>query len=239
MVATDTRRDRRMADTRNMGVVHSAMRRDLVRIRLLLADPSSEEPTTRERLGAHLAWFLDFLEHHHSAEDRLLWPFFRERGEAALADEMAREHVAVAPVMAALRATASSYRESRTSAADLSDAVRTLQEALAPHLAHEEEVAMPAMARLVTHREALRFEKEGALKGRSTRELGWDANWILDGTTDDQRQQFLQGVPLLARLLVFDRYAKAYQTDRDALWGGTAAEHVPSLAVADLAAWDG
>ncbi|SDB80019.1 Hemerythrin HHE cation binding domain-containing protein [Raineyella antarctica] len=238
MKLTVFHKEPRMADTRNMGVVHSAMRRDLVRIRLLLDDPSADEPATREALGSHFEWFLDFLEHHHKAEDKWLWPFFRERGEVALADAMAAEHEDVNPRMTALRAAAASYRKGQATPAVLSAAVRALQDALAPHLAHEEEVAMPVMARLVTHKEALKFEKEGALKGRSIREIGWDANWILDGTSDDQRQQFLQGVPLLARLLVFDRYAKTYRADRDALWGGTAAADVPALTPSQLAAQD-
>lgn len=237
MITTDIPADRKMADTRNMAVVHSAMRRDLVRIGLLLTDTAADSPTTRQRLGAHLRWFLDFLDHHHDAEDAWLWPVLGARGQAGarLADAMAGEHRAIDPSVAALRTAASAYAAGRTTRSELHGAILAVQGVLAPHLAHEEGEAMTLAARLITRKEWMQFEKEGALKGRSIRELGWDANWILDGTTDEQREQFLQGVPRLVRMLVFDRFTKVYRADRDALWGRTAAE-VPSLTAADLAA---
>ena len=94
---------------------------------------------------------------------------------------------------------------------------------------------MPLASRLITRKEWMAFEKEGALKGRSMRELGRDANWIMDGTTPEQRQQFLRGVPRPVRLLVFDRFAAAYRRDRDDLWTGTPAADVPSLTATDVA----
>lgn len=237
MTTTDIPTDPKMADTRNMAVVHSAMRRDLVRIGLLLTDSAADRPATRHRLGAHVEWLLDFLEHHGNAEDALLWPALRARGPAGarIADAMAEEHRGLAPAIAELRTVGRNYAAGRTTPSELHGAVLAVQAVLAPHLAHEEDEGMTLASRLITRKEWMRFEKEGALKGRSMRELGWDANWILDGTTHEQRQQFLQGVPRLARLLVFDRYANAYRADRDALWVPSAAA-VPSLTAAALAA---
>ena len=41
------------ADTRMMGIVHSALRRDLVRLRLVLGTPAAQEPKRRKALAEH------------------------------------------------------------------------------------------------------------------------------------------------------------------------------------------
>ena len=110
---TTTRRRPRMADTSNMAVVHSAMRRDLVRIRLLLDCPEATQPGTRRLLARHLRWFLDFLDHHHAAEDSWLWPVLRARGQAEVADAMEGEHARLAPAVAALRTALGPYETGR------------------------------------------------------------------------------------------------------------------------------
>lgn len=232
---------RKMADTRNMTVVHSAMRRDLVRMRTVLAEPSADSSTRRKRLGSHVTWFIDFLLHHERAEDTWLWPVFRTRGgeAAGLAARLEAQHRDMAPVITRLEHNAVSYAIGRTTPAELATDVRALESTLAPHLALEDSEAVPLAARLITRKEWMTFEKQGALKGRSLHELGIGGNFILDGTTDEQRRQLLQGVPRLVRLLTFDRYAKEYQAERDALWGGTAALQVPSLSAEDLENWKG
>lgn len=227
-MTTTTDRHPQMADTSNMAVVHSAMRRDVVRTRLLLDSPVATQTDTRQRLARHLHWFLDFLDHHHAAEDAWLWPVLRARGQAELADALEGEHAAVARAVEELRTAVAAYGAGHSAPATLQSAVDKVASLLAMHLAAEDR-AMPLVGQLITRREWMAFEKEGALKGRSMRELGWDANWIMDGTTEEQRRQFLQGVPRLARLLVFDRFANAYRRDRDELWGGTPAADVPSL----------
>lgn len=235
---TSTGLRKRMADTGNMAVVHSAMRRDLVRIRLLLDSPAATRVATRQRLAQHLRWFLDFLDHHHAAEDAWLWPVLRARGQAELADALEAEHAGMAPAIGDLRTAAEAYGTEHCAPATLRSAVDKVSSLLAVHLA-EEDRAMPLVGQLITRREWMAFEKEGALKGRGMRELGWDANWIMDGTTQEQRRRFLRGVPWLARVLVFDRFATDYRRDRDNLWGGTPAADVPSLTATDFAGRNG
>ncbi|MGZ8821216.1 MAG: hemerythrin domain-containing protein, partial [Aeromicrobium sp.] len=62
------------ADTRMMGIVHSALRRDLSRA----ADALSRQPvpgdSQREAIAQHLQWMMHFLHVHHSGEDAWLWP---------------------------------------------------------------------------------------------------------------------------------------------------------------------
>ena len=47
------------ADTRMMGIVHDALRRDLARVRATLACPVP--PARRRALAAHVDWMMDFL----------------------------------------------------------------------------------------------------------------------------------------------------------------------------------
>jgi len=61
-------------DTRMMGIVHSALRRDLVRVRIVLAD--RDLLTEKRRIGVadHLGWLLHTLHLHHHGEDIGLYP---------------------------------------------------------------------------------------------------------------------------------------------------------------------
>ena len=62
------------ADTRTMGIVHSALRRDLARARVLLGTAPYPEGAQRRALGAHLLAMMRFLHVHHTGEDAGLWP---------------------------------------------------------------------------------------------------------------------------------------------------------------------
>ena len=70
------------ADTRMMGIVHDALRRDLGRLRAVLtgAPPGADQ---RAALGAHLEWMLDFLHEHHHGEDAGLYPLVLAKNPAA------------------------------------------------------------------------------------------------------------------------------------------------------------
>jgi hypothetical protein len=62
------------ADTRMMGIVHSALRRDLVRVGLVLGTSQAAEPARRTALAEHLLWMMQFLHDHHAGEDDGLYP---------------------------------------------------------------------------------------------------------------------------------------------------------------------
>ncbi len=63
------------ADTRMMGIVHDALRRDLARLRAALTTEVGEG--RRQALAAHVAWMTDFLHAHHEGEDAGLYPMVR------------------------------------------------------------------------------------------------------------------------------------------------------------------
>ena len=71
------------ADTRMMGILHSALRRDLVRLRTVLGTPQAAEPARRTALAEHVLWLVDVLHLHHSGEDDGLYPLVLRRNPDA------------------------------------------------------------------------------------------------------------------------------------------------------------
>ena len=107
------------ADTRMMGIVHDALRRDLARTRAALDGPVPE--SQRRALAAHVLWMMDFLHAHHEGEDAGLYPMVRaaDPTAAALLDAMAADHAAVDPAVAGLRAAAARWAGSEDGRAAL------------------------------------------------------------------------------------------------------------------------
>ena len=99
------------ADTRMMGIVHSALRRDLTRTTTALTAQHAPAGAQRTALAAHLAWMMDFLHGHHEGEDAGLWPMVRSLNPAAadLLDQMENDHAKIAPLIDELRVAADHY----------------------------------------------------------------------------------------------------------------------------------
>ncbi len=70
------------ADTRTMGIVHSALRRDLERTRVALTTAAYPDGERRRAIGEHLLAMMHFLHVHHHGEDEGLRPMWG-KGPAA------------------------------------------------------------------------------------------------------------------------------------------------------------
>jgi len=92
------------ADTRLMGIIHEALRRDLRRTRAALTETPAPDRHQREALAGHLGWMMQFLHAHHRTEDEGLYPMVRARDPhaAVLLDQMHDQHTAIAPAIAAV-----------------------------------------------------------------------------------------------------------------------------------------
>lgn len=105
---------------------------------------------------------MDFLHHHHQAEDTGLWPLIRQRTPQAqgLLDRMEADHAHLTPAAERLRQTAARYRSDAGDQprADFRDAVSCLSQALLPHLRGEEDEAMPLVAAVLTEAEWRRWD---------------------------------------------------------------------------------
>ena len=98
------------ADTRMMGIVHSALRRDLERSCIVLKAGTVPD-ARRQALAEHLVWMMDFLHHHHEGEDSGLYPLVRSKDATlgAILDSMNSEHEAIVPAMDEVKTAARSW----------------------------------------------------------------------------------------------------------------------------------
>ena len=135
-------------DIRMMGIVHDALRRDLVRTRAALADAVPE--ARRRALAARVAWMMHFLHAHHEGEDAGGYPVVRAANPAAgaLLDAMAVDHAAVDPAVESLRTAAARWGASGADAdrTAVLDALTALEAVLLPHLDREETEAMAVVS---------------------------------------------------------------------------------------------
>jgi hemerythrin-like domain-containing protein len=222
------------ADTQMMGIVHSALRRDLVRIRMVLGTPQAAEPARRTAIAEHAIWLMDFLHHHHSGEDDGLYPLVvRRTPEAAeLVELMDRDHGAIEPAIGGLVSAARRHLADPTSPdTDLAAAVDTLAAVLEPHLEREETVMMPVVSQSITEGEWRAWDEEFNLRTKGLRALADEGHWVIDGLDPRARDHVEHLVPPVPRFILIRLLGGAYRRKRAALWNGTPATEVPSLSV--------
>ncbi len=226
------------ADTRMMGIVHSALRRDLVRLRLVLGTPAAQEPRRRKALAEHAVWLMDFLHHHHTGEDEGLYPLVVRRNPdaAALCARMDADHETITPAMHGLRAAAQRHLATPDSPdADLLAALAALDEPLVPHLAREELEMMPVVSASISHAEWMQWH-ESMIDG-GMRQLAFEGHWLLDGLGEEHTRIVVGPVPAVPRFILLRLLGGAYRRRATLLWGGTPAAAVPPLHVDDARTW--
>jgi len=227
------------ADTRTMGIVHSALRRDLRRATLVVggAEPPSED--RRRALADHLVWMMMFLDRHHSGEDAGLYPMVQRRNPdaAQLLESMDAEHRLIHPAMDRLREVATAYRPPGTSTgARLQEAIHQLEVVLYPHLKREEEEMMPVVAASITARDWQAWDQAHNIKPLGFAELAFTGLWILDGQPPESEAVMSAVVPAPVRLVVTRGFGPGYRRKAARLWGGTEAARVPALSADETGA---
>lgn len=213
------------ADTTLMRIVHDALRRDLTRARVVLAERDAATVDHRRALGAHLGWMMRFLDAHHTSEDAGLYPFARARAtdpsDREVLDRMGRSHKEVDVAMTRLVDAADDLanEDADVAAARTLAALDALTAVLLPHLREEEDEAMPIVSKLLTAAEWQAIDKKHNLDPKSRSELGFEGHWIIDGANEADRAIVLALVPPLPRFLLLHGYARRYRRHVAACWG--------------------
>jgi hypothetical protein len=207
------------ADTNMMRIVHNALRRDLERARVVLTRVPPPDDRQRTAIAERLVWLMAVLEAHHRSEDLGLYPVVRDRdaGAAALLDDMASDHAAVAIAIADLENAAATYGE-RDEREPLIDALDRLTAVLLPHLQREEAEMMPVVSRVITNAEWSEIEQRHNLDGKSMAQLGREGHWLIDGVSAEDRARVLGLVPPVPRLVLLYGYGPAYRRQTRACW---------------------
>ena len=153
-----------------MYVMHHAFRRDLA----AFTAAARATPVSDRRAWAALAerWglFAEALHHHHSGEDRALWPLLLERTDAAgraTLRAMEDEHAEIDPILEACAAGFERLAHHADEDARTALAVRLAagRERLAEHLRHEETEAIAIIQRVLAPEEWARLEEEEFKQG--------------------------------------------------------------------------
>lgn len=154
------------ADTRDMLVVHTALRREFRLAAGLVRATTTGDLKRARTVADHLGLIARLLHHHHGGEDRLLWPLLLER----VADEFTPtvllmeaqherlgEQLDIVQELRARFATAAGPQEQ----ADLAAGCDRLHAMLDEHLGAEEQRLLPIAARYVTAQEWEKLGEEG------------------------------------------------------------------------------
>jgi hemerythrin-like domain-containing protein len=223
-----------------MGIVHSALRRDLVRTRLVLQSEPPPERLRRVAISAHLRWMMDFLHHHHQGEDEGLYPLVvsKNPGAAGLVSEMDAEHTAIAPAINALESAAAEYgADSPGSRERVLEALEAMSVVLLPHLQREEAEMMPVVAASISAHDWATWDHATNIKPKGPGQLGMEGHWLIDGADATDRARVVGLVPPVPRFILLHGFAGIYRRRATRLWGGSPAASVPSLTLALAPQW--
>ena len=213
------------ANTAMMGIVHSALRRDLTRCTVALT--SATPPASRQRaaLAAHLAWMMNFLDGHHHGEDVGLWPMVRSLNPSAgeLLDQMELDHAQIAPAIVRLKEATSRYAADEDAPAreEVVASLAALRDVLDPHLDREEAEMMPVVSRTITNGRWESFNQEQYVKPKSKSELGKEGHWLIDSIDPVGFKIVVGNVPALPRFVLLHAFAGQYARACAARWGPT------------------
>ncbi|MFF7212546.1 hemerythrin domain-containing protein [Streptomyces sp. NPDC008238] len=210
------------ADTRMMGIVHGALRRDLERTRTVLA--SAPYPGLRQgsALGRHVVWLMEFLHAHHTGEDDGLWPLVLERDPAAgpLLESLDADHRRITPAAVTVTDAARRYAETASEEARvrLLAALDSLTAVLVPHLEREVEEAMPVVSAALTQDDWRAWDQRYNVKSKSFTQLGIEGHWLLDDIDPEGHRIVVRLVPPVPRFILLYGFARAYRRRRAEWW---------------------
>jgi hypothetical protein len=187
-----------------MYVAHDAFHRDLRRLAAAVDAGRAAEPSVR----AGWETFKAQLRLHHTAEDVSLWPALRAKvtvaGHVAVLDAMEAEHARIDPLLGAADSCLATAGQ-----AGLAETAEGLAAALAAHMEHEEDQALPLVETFLGPAGWAAFAQE-IRKAQGLRGAAEFFPWMLDDAPRAIRKRVLGMLPPPARLLYRTVWAPGY-----------------------------
>ncbi|GAB3258045.1 hemerythrin domain-containing protein [Nocardioides dilutus] len=179
-------------DMTMMYVMHHAFRRDLATLAAAAAVTPATDRSAWVALADRWTLFSEALHHHHSGEDRGLWPRLLEVAtpeEVEVLQAMEAEHEGIDPMLAACTAGFTRLREHADEDARATLAVRlaTARAQLADHLRHEETEAIAIIQRRLTAAEWQAIDEEHFRADLPLRTLLALVPWAVEGVPPEIR----------------------------------------------------
>ncbi|WP_324274323.1 hemerythrin domain-containing protein [Blastococcus brunescens] len=206
-------------DTRDMVVVHDSIRRQFGEAPALVRGVTDGDTARAAVVADHLDLLGDLLHHHHTGEDRLLWPVLGPRVPTEVAETVQRmesQHDGIAEAQGTVTAAAAGWRLTAATEAreTLAAAVEELTGRITEHLAAEEEHILPLAAAHLTPAEWQRLGEEG-IGGLPRKQLPLVFGMVMYRADPVVIRGMLSHAPLGPRLLmphlaprVYARYAR-------------------------------
>ena len=211
------------ADTRIMGIVHDALRRDLRRVTDALSAEPGPGDRQRAAIATHVWWLMDFLHGHHTGEDQGLWPLVRAHNPAAsdMLDQMDADHTRIGPHIDRVSHAATRYgaESSRPAREELATAIEALRADLDPHLRREEDEMMPIVSASITDAQFKAYENGSHIAAKSKRELGREGHWLIDSLDPERYDVVVHTVPAAPRFILLHAMARPYRLECATRWG--------------------
>ncbi|WP_431946731.1 hemerythrin domain-containing protein [Actinacidiphila sp. bgisy167] len=144
--------DEPMADTRDMLMAHSALRREFRLLPDLVRSVAPGDSRRTRVVGAHAELMCRILRTHHKGEDRVLWPKLVERAgvDAEFIMPMMEQQHAVDVRYTEVVGLLAQWRSTGQGGEDLAHALERLLTALLRHLTLKEKEVLPLAAQYIT-----------------------------------------------------------------------------------------
>jgi hemerythrin-like domain-containing protein len=188
--------------------MHSAFKREILRLRDGLRKADLSDARATEGLARRYAFFSVTLHQHHQGEDTFLWPNVRPKAnlqEIAVLDAMEAEHEALASVLGAVDEDFKtlSVNSDQDDIATRLDELRTV---LSGHAQHEEGEGVPIVQKYIGEDDFKAFVKFS----RNSQDASLVLPWVSDGATPAEEASTWGMIPAPVRLFVKPMLTRKY-----------------------------
>jgi hemerythrin-like domain-containing protein len=211
------------ADTREMNMVHTAFRREFGLLPAIIRSIKESDTQRAALIAVHVDTLTALLSHHHSGEDKHLWPKLLARGNDDVASTvhlMEAQHECLEDVIEEMRNGVEEWQHNRDdlSYEALTKAVDQLVPLLDEHMTVEETRALPLIAKYITATEWGAMVSDAA-SGIERDRLPTMLGIVLYEAEPLAIEQTLSHMPEDQRVVLRDAATKAYAEYAERIYG--------------------